>query len=161
MSLIALVGEISQFSAEIMENDELRTIKLSALENMKADATELLGQVNETLIGISQSNPNPNYKAYQEKVEDLNTLLVHQNILIVTLEEISKLSYLLGKGGISSEMCYSLYKKFWELSIQSRNVLEKWHEKQVNTLKIDLDMNRRCYYSAGRDIIILSPGKNE
>ena len=149
MSLIALVGEISQFSAKIIENDELRTIKLSALENMKADATELLGQVNETLIGISQSNPNPNYKAYQEKVEDLNTLVEYQNILIVALEEINKLSYLLGKGGISSEMCYSLYKKFWELSVQARNVLEDWHEKQVNTFKIDLDMNRRSKSGIG------------
>ena len=144
MSLIALVGEISQFSAEIIENNELRTIKLSAIENMKADATELLGQVNETIIGLSQCNPNPDYKTYQERVEDLNILVEHQSILITILEEISKLTYLLGKGGISSEICYSLYQKFWELSARARNVLETWHDKQVAALKIDLDKNRRA-----------------
>ena len=143
ISLMALVGEISQFSAEIMENDELRTIKLSSLENMKADATELLGQVNETIIGISQSNPKPDYKVYQDKVEDFYILVEYQNILIVALEEISKLSYLLGKGYISSEMCYSLYNKFWKISVQTRKVLEDWHDSHVNTLKIDLSMNRR------------------
>jgi hypothetical protein len=143
ISLIALVGEISQFSAEIIENDELRTIKLSSLENMKADATELLGQVNETIIGVSHSNPNPDYKTYQEKIEDFSTLVEHQNILIVILEELSKLTYLLGKGGISSEISYSLYKKYWNLSVQARTVLEIWHDKQVTALKIDLDKNRR------------------
>jgi hypothetical protein len=143
MSLLALVGEISQFSVEIIENDELRTIKLSALEGMKADATELLGQVNETIIGISQSNQNLKYKEYQEKVEDLFTLVEYQNILIAALEEISKLTYLLGKGGISKDMCFSLYNKYWELSVQARNVLEAWHDKQVEVLKIDLEKNRR------------------
>ena len=63
--------------------------------------------------------------------------------MIIALEEISKLTYLLGKGGISSEMCYSLYQKFWELSVRARNVLEAWHDKQVATFKIDLDKNRR------------------
>ena len=142
MSLIALVGEVSQFSTEIIENDEVRTLKLAALENMKADATELLGQVNETIIGISKSNPNPVYKEYQEKVEDFNILVEYQNILIVMLEEISKLTYLLSKGNRSSEMCYALYNKCRELSVQARDILEAWHDKQVETLKIDLAQNR-------------------
>ncbi|MCL2546172.1 MAG: topoisomerase IV [Oscillospiraceae bacterium] len=142
MSLIALVGEISQFSVEIIENDELRTIKLAALENMKADGTELLGQVNETIIGITQGNPTPDYKAYQATVEDFYTLVEYQNILITILEEISKLSYLLGKGNSSKDMCYSLYSKYWELSVQARDVLESWHDKQVAALKIEIDRNR-------------------
>jgi len=142
MSLIALVGEISHFNVEIMENDELRTIKLTVLENMKADGSELLGQVNETIIGITQKNPTPDYKAYQSTVEDFYTLVEYQNVLITVFEEISKLSYLLGKGNISRDMCYFLYSKYWDLSIQARNVLESWHNKQVVALKIDLNMNR-------------------
>ena len=143
ISLMALVGEVSQFSVEIMENDETRTIKLTALENMKANATELLGQVNETIIGITQRTPNPDYKTYQEKVDEFNVLVEHQNILIVLLEEISKLSYLLGKGNRSTDMCYSLYQKFWDFSVKAKVVLEDWHDKQVTALKIDLDKNRR------------------
>ena len=142
MSLIALVVEISQFSTEIIENDELRVQKIAVLENKKADATELLGQVNETIIGISQNTPNPDFKIYQEKVDDFNILVSYQNILITMLGEISKLLYLLGKGGISSELCYASYNKYWELSTQAKAVLENWHDKQVETLKIDLDKNR-------------------
>ena len=142
MSLIALVGEISQFSTEIIENDELRVQKIAVLENKKADATELLGQVNETIIGISKNTPNPDFKIYQEKVDGFYVLVEYQNILISVLGEISKLLYLLGKGGISSELCYASYNKYWELSAQARTVLESWHDKQVVALKIDLDKSR-------------------
>ena len=142
MSLIAIVGEISQFSTEIIENDELRIQKTAVLENKKADGTELLGQVNETIIGISQNTPNPDFKTYQEKVDDFTILVEYQNILITVLGEISKLLYLLGKGSISSELCYASYNKYWELSSQAKAVLENWHNKQVEALKIDLDKNR-------------------
>ena len=141
MSLIALVGEISQFSTEIIENDELRVQKIAVLENKKADATELLGQVNETIIGISQNTPNPDFKIYEQKVDDFNVLVEYQNILITVLGEISKLLYLLGKSGISNELCYASYNKYWELSAHARTVLENWHNKQVEALKIDLDKN--------------------
>ena len=143
MSLMALVGEVSHFSTEIIENEEVRQQKIAALENMKANATELLGQVNETIIGISQDNPNPDYKAYQEKIDEFNILVEYQNVLIIMLEEISKLTYLLGKGSRSQEMCYSLYSKYWELSVQARSVLEEWHDKQITELRIDLDKNRK------------------
>lgn len=62
--------------------------------------------------------------------------------MVNVLEEISKLTYLLGKGDISSDMCYSLFNKFLEQSVQTRNVLELWHDKQVKALSIDLDKNR-------------------
>ena len=143
MSLIALVGEISQFSTEIIENDELRTQKLAVLENRKSDAMELLGQVNETIINFSQSNQKLNYKEYPKKVEEVNLLVEFQNVLIVALEEISKLTYLLGKGEISNELCYSSYNKYWEHSTQARKALGVWHDNQVMALKIDLDKSRR------------------
>lgn len=44
LSVITLVGEISQFSSEIIENDEQRQRKLTALENLKATATEAKAQ---------------------------------------------------------------------------------------------------------------------
>ena len=142
LSLISRVGEISQFSSEIMENDELRNIKLTSLENLKGIATELLGQVNITITDISQKNPNPNYQEYQKNVDDFGALVGYQNVLITVLEEISKLTYLLGKGGISSEMSYSLFNKFLEQSVQILSKLEQWHDRQVKVLRINLDENR-------------------
>lgn len=142
LSLITRVGEISQFSSEILENDEQRKIKLTTLENLKGTATELLGQVNITITDICNNSPKLDYKEYQEKVDDFNILVEYQNILVNVLEEISKLTNLLGKGDISSDMCYSLFNKFLEQSVQTRNVLELWHDKQVKALSIDLDKNR-------------------
>lgn len=142
LSLISRVGEISQFSSEIMEIDEQRNIKLITLENLKGNATELLGQVNLMISDIFQKSPNPNYQEYQKNVDDFNVLVEHQNVLVTVLEEISKLTYLLGKGGISSDMSYSLFNKFLEQSVQTRNLLEQWHDRQVKSLCIDLDKNR-------------------
>jgi len=142
LSLLARVGEVSQFSAEIMENDELRNIKLTALEDLKGIATELLGQVNITITHITQKNSNPKYDEYQKNVDDFALLIEYQTILLSALDEISKLTYLLGKGGISSDMSYSLFNKFLEQSIQTRNTLEQWHDSQVQSLRIDLNKNR-------------------
>jgi len=142
LSLLARVGEVSQFSTEIMENNELRNIKLTALEDLKGISTELLGQVNITITDIAQKNPNPKYDDYQKNVDDFALLIEYQTVLLSALDEISKLTYLLGKGGISSDMCYSLYSKFLQQSIQTRNALEQWHNNQVQALRIDLDKNR-------------------
>jgi len=142
LSLISRVGEISQFSSEIMENDEQRKIKLTTTENLKGSATELLGQVNLTITDIIKKSPDPNYKEYQEKVDEFNILVEYQNVLVSILEEISKLTYLLGKGSISTDLSYSLFNKFLEQSIQTRSSLEQWHDRQVKSLCIDLDKNR-------------------
>jgi len=142
LSLLSRVGEISRFSSEIMEIDEQRNIKLITLENLKGIATELLGQVNLTIDDIFQKSPNPNYKEYQKNVDDFNVLVEYQNVLVTVLEEISKLTYLLGKGGISSDSSYSLFNKFLEQSVQTRNLLEQWHDRQVKSLFIDLDKKR-------------------
>lgn len=142
LSVITLVGEISQFSSEIMENDEQRNLKLAALENIKATATELLGQVNITITDITQKTPNPDYKEYQSKVGDFQKLVGYQIALINVLEEISKLTYLLGKGSISSERSYSTFNKYLKLSVQTRTLLGQWHDRQVKSLRIDLEKER-------------------
>lgn len=142
LSLISRVGEISQFSSEIIEIDEQRNIKLITLENLKGNDTELLGQVNLTISDILQKSPDPNYTEYQKNVDDFNVLVEYQNVLVTVLEEISKLTYLLGKGGISTDMSYSLFNKFLEQSVQTRNLLEQWHDRQVKSLCIDLDKKR-------------------
>jgi len=142
MSVITLVGEISQFSSEIMESDDQRALKLSAIENLKATATELLGQVNITISDITQKTPDPDYKEYQSKVDDFQKLVGYQNALVTVLEEISKLTYLLGKGSISTERSYSTFNKYLELSVQTRNLLGQWHDRQVKSLRIDLKKER-------------------
>jgi uncharacterized protein YoxC len=142
LSVITLVGEISQFSTEILEDDSQRKLKLSALEGIKANATELLGQVNITISDITKKNPNPDYTKYESVVEELKTLVGFQVVLVAVLEEISKLTYLLGKGTISTEQSYALCNKYTDLSVQARTLLGEWHRERVSTLRIDLGKKR-------------------
>lgn len=142
LSVITLVGEISQFSSEIMENDNQRNLKLIALDNLKATSIELLGQVNITISEITQRTTKLDYKDYQSIVDDFKKLVSYQNAMVTALEEISKLTYLLGKGFISIEQSYSSFNKYLELSVQTRNLLGQWHDRQVKALNIDLDKER-------------------
>ncbi len=142
LSVISLVGEISQFSTEILEDENQRKLKLSALEGIKANATELLGQVNITISDITNKNPNPDYAKYESVVEELKTLVGFQNVLVAILEEISKLTYILGKGAISTEQSYALYNRYKDFSVQTRTFLSEWHRERVSTLRIDLGKKR-------------------
>lgn len=143
LSLIALVGEISNFSSEIMESDDLRSRKLQTLDDLKREGAQLLQQVNLSIDEIIKKNQKLDYKEYQEKVDDFTLLLEYQQVLMTILEEISKLTYLLGKGENSNKMSYSVFNAYLKQSNQIRTTLEEWHQKQVRLLGIDIDKNRR------------------
>lgn len=142
ISAITLVNEISQFSSEIMENNEQRNLKLVALDNYKSTVTELLGQVNITISDIIQNTQKLDFKEYQFKIDDFQKLLGYQNALITTLEELSKLTYLLGKGSISTERSHFTFNKYLEQSVQLRNLIGLWHDSQSKSLRIDLEKER-------------------
>jgi hypothetical protein len=152
MSLIAHVGEISQFSAEIMEDETECTIKRHSLEDLRRDATELLGQVNITMSDIMQKSATPDYKEYESDIREFAIQLGYQRVLNTILEEISQLTYLLGRGVTSAERCYVLLNKYLEQSVQTRTRLGEWHANQVERLHIDLDKERRS--RAGLDAFI-------
>lgn len=143
LSLIALVGEISNFSSEILESDDLRNRKLHALDDFKKEGTQLLQQVNLSMDDIIKKNQKPDYREYQKKVDDFKILLEYQQILMTVLEEISKLTYLLGKGENSNEMSYSIFNTYLQQSNQIRLSLEEWHKRQVESHGIDVNKNRR------------------
>jgi hypothetical protein len=138
-----------------LEDDSQRKLKLSALENIKATATELLGQVNISISDIAKKKPKPDYKEYESAVKELKNLVGFQNVLVAVLGEISKLTYLLGKGSISTEQSYVLYKKYRDLSVQTRTLLGEWHNKQFEALRIDLSKERVA--KAGIEAIVSIP----
>jgi hypothetical protein len=143
ISLIARTEKYSGVSSEIIENDELRLRVLDSLVSLEGDATELLGQVNIEIADISRKCQSPTYQEYQTKIDDFGILVEYQNVLLSVLEKISQLTYLLGKGGTSSEMCYKLFNSYLEQSVGARNELQQWHSTQVDALKIDLEKNRK------------------
>lgn len=143
ISLIALVGKISNFSSEILESNDLRNRKMHTLDDLEREGTQLLQQINLAIDEIIKKNQKPDYRDYQEKVDDLRLLLEYQHALMAVLGEISKLTYLLGKGENSIEMSYSLFNAYLEQSNQYRVKLEEWHKKQVELYGIDVNKNRR------------------
>jgi len=155
LSVISLVSEISQFSKEVLEDDNQRKRKLSALEDIKATTTELLGQVNITIAEIIKVNSQPDHIEYRSAVEKMKTLIEYQIALTAVLEEISKLTYLLGKGTISPKQCYIIFNKYTEMSIQTRTMLGEWHEKQVETLRINMEKER--IQKIGLDAVLSTP----
>lgn len=142
LSLIARVEKISAFSSEILENNDLRYLKLQTLEDLEGEGIQLLQQVNLTVSDIMNNNPKNEYKVYQLKVEEFGLLAEYQQLLMSLLEEISKLTYLLGKGEISTEMGYSIYFTYLNQTNQVRTNLEKWHDTHAELLGIDMDKNR-------------------
>lgn len=144
LSVITLVGEISQFSSEIVTHDDQRNQKLVALDGLKATTTELLGQINITICETIQNNQSLDYKGYQSAVNDFGMLVSFQNAMVTVLEEISKLTYLLGRGTISIEQCYASFEKYKRQSIQDRSDLRQWHERQAEILHIELEKERKA-----------------
>lgn len=143
LSLIALVGKISNFSSEILESDDLRNRKLHTLDDLEREGTQLLQQINLHIDEKIKKNQKPDYREYLEKIDDFRLLLEYQQILMTVLEELSKLTYLLGKGENSNEMSYSIFSAYLEQSNQIRAALENWHKKQVESHGIDVNKNRR------------------
>lgn len=142
IALIGKVGNISKFNIEIIENDELRKRSLDDLNRYRDDAVELLQQVNLTIENIVSKGHNSEFNKYQESIDDLDRLIRFQQYLLSILEEIGRLIYLLNKGTVSSDHCYSLYNIYIEQSTDARNLLNQWHNETIKLFEIDLDNKR-------------------
>ncbi len=142
IALIGKVGNISKFNIEIIENDELRKRSLDDLNRYRDDAVELLQQVNLTIENIVSKGHNNEFDKYKESIEEVDKLISFQQYLLSILEEIGRLIYLLNKGMISSEHCYSLYNIYIEQSTDARNLLNQWHNETIKLFEIDLDNKR-------------------
>ena len=141
-SLIARVGKISKFSSDILENDELRNRKLHSLDSIEGEVTQLLQQVNITIDEMTLNNVPLDFKMYSEKINELNTLLSYQKVLVSLLEEISKLMYSLNRGAVKAEMCYAMFNRYVAQSNDSLLKLNMWHENQTTSLGIDIYNHR-------------------
>jgi len=120
LALIARVKEISSFSSEILESDDLRNRKLQTLDDLQGEDIQLLQQVNLDISETIQKNQKPDYIEYHESVDSFTVLIEYQRILMSVLDEISKLNYLLEKGKRSSNMCYAMFNTYLEQSNQMR-----------------------------------------
>ena len=142
LSLISKVGKISQFNAEIIENEEIRKRTLDSQSRHEDEATELLQQVNLSIENLVSKNKSNDFEQYRDNIHEFDKLITNQQYLLSILEEIGRLVYLLNMGMISSEYCYSSFNNYIKQSTGARNQLVNWHKSKIKQFEIDLKKKR-------------------
>ncbi|MCK1202513.1 hypothetical protein MXZ84_07560 [Streptococcus uberis] len=125
-----------------MDNDEIRFNAINSLNRYEDEVVVLLQQANITINDLTNQVKIKSLEDYQGIVTELNVYTNYQKYLILTLEEISRLSYILHKGMVDEEMSFSIYKTYFEQTIETRNKLIEWHKNQSIKLNILLSENK-------------------
>ena len=142
LALIPKVGKITKFNIEIIENDENRQRNLDSLARYEDEAIVLLQQVNLLIENLITSNFKTDYAKYKKVIFDIEKLTIFQQCLISIVEEIARLTYLLNRGKVSSEYCYSSLEDYLEQSNIVRDKLAQWHYDQSTHLGIQIHKSR-------------------
>lgn len=142
LSLVTRVQKISSNNYEILENDELRLQALQTLDYLEGEGSQLLQQVNLAIDELIENNREVNFNEYQILIKDFEIQTEYQYVLVSILNEISRLIYLFGRGAITINLCYSLFNKYYNQSIEVRSNLCGWHNQQLELLEIDVKNNR-------------------
>lgn len=141
-SLVAHIKTIADFQTEILENDELRMSKISQLDSLEEECTQLLGQANLTLAGFAKKT-ELNYAKYEKILGNAQEWFMYQKSLLDILYKISDLRYTLYLGAISREQCTALLPTYTKQVSDTQERLTAWHEGNAERLKIEMDESRR------------------
>ena len=141
-SLIAHVKKISDFQVEILENNELRLSKITQLDGLEEECTQLLGQANLTLVDYAKKSEFE-FNDYEKKLKKANVWYEYQQSLLDILYKISDLRYTLHMGYVSREQCSVLLPIYSKQVVDTQARITSWHQKNTNKLNIDIEGIRR------------------
>ncbi|WP_455620248.1 hypothetical protein [Eisenbergiella sp.] len=141
-SLVAHVKKIADFQTEILENDELRLSKISQLDSLEEECTQLLGQANLTLAGFAKKS-DLDYEGYENALGNAQDWFMYQQSLLDVLYKISDLRYTLHLGAVSREQCIALLPTYSKQVSDTQARLTAWHEGTAERLGIEADESRR------------------
>lgn len=141
-SLINHVKRIAEFKSEIIENNELRFSKISQLDSLEEECTQLLGQANLTLAKFADKT-DLDYKAYEHELLEAQNWFVVQFTLLQVLCKISDLRYTLHLGAVSREHCTALLPVYTQQVAQTQTQLTHWHQDTIARLGVDTAEARR------------------
>lgn len=155
-SLVSHVKKIADFQTEILENDELRLSKISQLDSLEEECTQLLGQANLTLAGFAKKS-ELDYEGYEKALGNAQDWFMYQKSLLDVLYKISDLRYALHLGAVSREQCTALLPTYSKQVSDTQSRLTAWHEEIAERLGIEMDESRRK--RAGFDgVVYFIPG---
>ena len=141
-SLVAHVKKIADFQVEILENNELRLSKISQLDSLEEECTQLLGQANLALAGYTKKN-DLDYTAYEKELPEVQNWYMYQKSLLDVLYKISELRYTLHMGAVSREHCVALLPTYTNQIAETQSRLTRWHQDTTERLNIDTSEVRR------------------
>ena len=141
-SLVAHVKKIADFQTEILENDELRLSKISQLDSLEEECTQLLGQANLTLAGFAKKT-GLDYEAYEKALGEAQNWFMYQKSLVDVLYKISDLRYALHLGAVSREQCTALLPTYTKQVSDTQERLTSWHVESTKRLGINTEEIRR------------------
>ena len=141
-SLVAHIKKIADYQIEILENDELRIAKITQLDNLEEECTQLLGQANLTLTDFTQKT-DLDYASYEKELTEANKWYLYQKSLLEVLYRISDLRYTLHLGAVSREYCTTLLPTYTHQVEETMQRLADWHQATTERLKIDTSEIRR------------------
>lgn len=141
-SLVAHVKKIADFQVEILENQELRFSKISQLDSLEEECTQLLGQANLTLAGYTKKT-DLDYATYEKEIPKVQKWYMYQKSLLDVLYKISELRYTLHMGAVSREHCIALLPTYTNQVAEVQRRLTGWHQATIERLSIDISEVRR------------------
>jgi hypothetical protein len=146
LAKVAAVEAISAFSAEILSSPAERNRQLQALKIHKDDVSKLVGQANLAIKSVAET---PDFKQgadglkeYKSKIEELTKLTQRQQILMALFSQICDLEFALSLGEVSLEASRYELNKYDKSSDEVKAQLASWHERQIESLKIDFEKSR-------------------
>ena len=140
ISLVSHIKNIADFKVEILEDNDLRLLKINKLERMEEECTKLLVQANLTIEGYSKKT-DLKYEEYEKIVGESHNWFMYQNLLLYTLSKISDLSYTLNLGKASREQCSDILTKYKNDVSKIQNSLNSLNNEMVQSLNINLESN--------------------
>lgn len=141
-SLMTHVKKIADFQVEIIENNELRLSKLSQLDSLEEECTQLLVQSNLSLAGYTKKT-DFDYAAYEKELPKIQNWYMYQKSLLDILYKISELRYTLHLGAVSRKHCIALLPTYKNQVAETQSRLTGWHQATTQRLKIDTSETRR------------------
>ena len=142
-SLIVNISQLSNFSADYVENSELARLKLMECANFRAEITKLLEQVNLAIEDIIAQGKGMPFEKYEKLVNKLSLNLFYQEILLNLLEELSKLDMFFSQGVVTEDSCYYVYDHYLNNCNRLGEKIANWHKNKIKSFRIDKKRNRR------------------
>ncbi len=141
-SLIESVSTITKYQFVSVEREETRKEELAKLQRNRETCQTLLAQA-ENHVEKWITTPVEEYKDYVKAMVEIESWQNYQTTLVQLLYQINALDYALHKGEKPYEQCFYTFPKHEERVRELSMRLAEWHKKECETLKIDLEQNRR------------------